>query len=85
MDWDKNCVEFMYLRRRLHVDSTEYEIKDHDFRVSIENDALSNVSVFKSLLYFDPCFQMSPFSIVSNGNTNLKTETFHSGFYSKTE
>ena len=45
------------------------------FRVSIENDAFSNVTVFISL-YFEQRFPMSPLSIISNGNINLKTETF---------
>ena len=52
------------------------------FGVSIENDAFSDVSVFKSL-HFEQRFQMSPFSIVFNGNTNPKTETFHSVFIRK--
>ena len=56
--------------------------KDSVFGVSIENDAFSDVSVFKSL-HFEQRFQMSPFSIVFNGNTNPKTETFHSVFIRK--
>ena len=52
------------------------------FGVSIENDVFSDVSVFKSL-HFEQRFQMSPFSIVFNGNTNPKTETFHSVFIRK--
>ena len=55
---------------------------DSVFGVSIENDAFSDVSVFKSL-HFEQRFQMSPFSIVFNGNTNPKTETFHSVFIQK--
>ena len=55
---------------------------DSVFGVSIENDAFSDVSVFKSL-HFEQRFQMSPFSIVFNGNTNPKTETFHSVFIRK--
>ena len=49
---------------------------DSVFGVSVENDALSNVAVSESL-QFEQHFQMSPFSIVSNGNTNSKTETFN--------
>ena len=56
--------------------------KDSVFGVSIENDAFSDVSVFKSL-HFEQRFQMSPFSIVYYGNTNPKTETFHSVFIRK--
>ena len=55
---------------------------DSVFGFSIENDAFSDVSVFKSL-HFGQRFQMSPFSIVFNGNTNPKTETFHSVFIRK--
>ena len=55
---------------------------DSVFGVSIENDAFSDVSVFKSL-HFEMRFQMSPFSIVFNGNINPKTETFHSVFIRK--
>ena len=55
---------------------------DSVFGVSIENDAFSDVSVFKSL-HFEQRFQMSPFSIVFNGNTNPKSETFHSVFIRK--
>ena len=57
-------------------------LNDPVFGVSIENDAFSDVSVFKSL-HFEQRFQMSPFSIVFNGNTNPKTETFHSVFIRK--
>ena len=53
---------------------------DSVFDVSIENDAFSNVSVFKSL-HFEQLFHMSPFSIVSNGNSNSNLETFHSCFH----
>ena len=55
---------------------------DSVFGVSIENDAFSDVSVFKSL-HFEQRFQISPFSIVFNGNTNPKAETFHSVFMRK--
>ena len=55
---------------------------DSVFGVSIENNAFSYVSVFKSL-HFEQRFQMSPFSIVFNGNTKPKTETFHSVFIRK--
>ena len=55
---------------------------DSVFGVSIENDAFSYVSIFKSL-HFEQRFQMSPFSIAFNGNINPKTETFHSVFIRK--
>ena len=55
---------------------------DSVFGVSIENDAFSDVSVFTSL-HFEQRFQMSPFLIVFNGNTNPKTKKFHSVFIRK--
>ena len=56
---------------------------DSVFGVSIENDAFSDVSVFKSL-HFEQRFQMSQFLIVFSGNPNPKTETFYS-IHTKTE
>ena len=75
-------VFISFARTRFETEDVLAFSNDSVFGVSIENDAFSDVSVFKSL-HFEQRFQMSPFSIVFNGNTKPKTETFHSVF--KTE
>ena len=80
-------VFISFVRTHFETENVVYIVvlalsKDSVFGVSIENDAFSDVPVFKSF-HFEQRFQMSPFSIVFNGNTNPKTETFHSVFIRK--